>query len=362
MFEECSPVRFHKDNRRFYLAASKGANADLLRLVSFDAETGAEKTIESDPARRVDLSDVIFSQVSNELVATVYNDERIRAYWRNKDFEADYKLLQKRFPNRHVSFGCSSRYTYLWQVNSGCSSKDEKLWLVNIYGDTEPGETYLFDRRTKELKLQYKVRERLPREHLAEMRAIRYKSSDGLEIPAYLTLPKGVQPKNLPLLVSPHGGPQYRNSWEYDSYAQFWANRGYAVLQPNFRGSTGYGKRFVDAGNLQWGEKMQDDLTWGVKHLIAQGIADPKRVGIVGSSYGGYATLAGITFTPDLYAAAVAIVAPSNLITMFETIPPYWEVFSSLTGRVSAIQIQRKAERSLSASRWSILSSASKRR
>jgi dienelactone hydrolase len=157
------------------------------------------------------------------------------------------------------------------------------------------------------------------------MQAVRYKSSDGLEIPAYLTLPKGVTPKNLPMVIFPHGGPWARDSWGYDPFAQFWANRGYAVLQPNFRGSTGYGKKFIDAGNKQWGDKMQDDITWGVKYLVAQGIADPKRVGIMGGSYGGYATLAGVTFTPDLYAAAVDYVGPSNLNTLLETIPPYWE-------------------------------------
>jgi dienelactone hydrolase len=178
--------------------------------------------------------------------------------------------------------------------------------------------------------LQYRIREKIPREHLAEMKAIRYKSSDGLEIPAFLTLPKGVEPKNLPLIVNPHGGPWARDSWGYRSYPQFLANRGYAVLQPNFRGSTGYGKKFLHAGDNQWGEKMQDDITWGVKHLVAQGIADPKRVGIMGGSYGGYATLAGVAFTPDLYAAGVAIVAPSNLITLLESIPPYWEAARSI--------------------------------
>lgn len=199
------------------------------------------------------------------------------------------------------------------------------MWLAFVYSDVEPGEVYLFDRSSRNIKLQYRTRERLPRQHLAEMKIIRYKSSDNLEIPAYLTLPKGIAPKRLPLIVNPHGGPQSRSWWEYNSYAQFWANRGYAVLQPNFRGSTGYGKQFVDAGNLQWGEKMQDDLTWGIKHLVAQGIVDEKRVGIIGGSYGGYATLAGVAFTPDLYRAAVAIVAPSNLITTLEIIPPYWE-------------------------------------
>ena len=157
------------------------------------------------------------------------------------------------------------------------------------------------------------------------MKPIRYKSSDGLEIPAYLTLPKGPAPKNLPLLVIPHGGPWARDTFGYNPLAQFFANRGYAVLQPNFRGSTGYGKKFLNAGNNEWGGKMQDDITWGVKHLVAQGIADPKRVAILGGSYGGYATLAGVAFTPDLYAAAVSIVGPSNLLTLLESIPPYWE-------------------------------------
>jgi dipeptidyl aminopeptidase/acylaminoacyl peptidase len=153
------------------------------------------------------------------------------------------------------------------------------------------------------------------------MTVVRYKSSDGLEISAYLTLPKGVEGKNLPLVVIPHGGPWRRDMWGYNRAHQFWANRGYAVLSPNFRGSTGYGKKFLNAGKREWGQKMQDDLTWGVKYLINQGLADPKRVGIMGGSYGGYATLAGITFTPDLYAAAIAVVAPSNLVTLINSTP-----------------------------------------
>ena len=128
----------------------------------------------------------------------------------------------------------------------------------------------------------------------------------------------------------PHGGPWARDSWGYDTFAQFYANRGYAVLQPNFRGSTGYGKKFIDAGNKQWGDKMQDDITWGAKYLVAEGIADPKRIGIMGGSYGGYATLAGVTFTPDLYAAAVDYVGPSSLITLLEYIPAYWEAFRQI--------------------------------
>jgi dipeptidyl aminopeptidase/acylaminoacyl peptidase len=311
VFETCSPVRFHKDDRRVFMRSNKGADADLIRLTLLDPEGGKEEIVESDPLKRVDLGGAFFSNVTDEIIFTSYTDDRQRRYFKDKAFEADYNRLRKDLPNRELGFASST--------------KDEMLWLISAFSDTEPGETYLFDRRTKNLAKQYRVRERLPREHLAEMRAIRYKSSDGLEIPAYLTLPKGVPAKNLPLIVNPHGGPWSRDSWGYDGFAQFFANRGYAVLQPNFRGSTGYGKKFLDAGNNQWGDKMQDDLTYGVKHLIAEGITDPKRVGIMGGSYGGYAALAGVTFTPELYAAAVANVAPSNLISLLSTIPPYWE-------------------------------------
>jgi dipeptidyl aminopeptidase/acylaminoacyl peptidase len=311
VFETCAPVRFHKDGKRVYMETNRGDDVDLVRLVLFDTETGKEEIVESDPMKRVDFGGARFSDLTDELIATTYVDERERIYWRDKKFEADYKLLEKKLPNKEINFTSST--------------KDERLWLISAYSDTDPGAVYLFDRQTKNLTPQYRLREKLPREALAEMRAIRYKSSDGLEIPAYLVLPKGVAAKNLPLIVFPHGGPWARDTWGYNTFAQFLANRGYAVLMPNFRSSTGYGKRFLNAGNRQWGQLMQDDLTWGVKHLIAEGIADPKRVGIMGGSYGGYATLAGVAFTPDLYAAAVAIVAPSNLITLLETIPPYWE-------------------------------------
>ena len=312
VFETCYPVRFHKDNRRVYVVTNKG-DVNLIRLVLLDPETGKEEPVESDPMNRVDFGNARFSDVTDAIIYTSYDDDKPRIYFKDKSFEADYRLLQKQLPNREFSFGSSTR--------------DETVWVVTAWSDTEPGETYLFDRKSKKLTKQYRIRERLPREHLAEMRAVRYKSSDGLEIPAYLTLPKGVAPKNLPALIMPHGGPWGRDTWGYRSYAQFAANRGYAVLQPNFRASTGFGKKFLDAGNNQWGDKMQDDLTYGVRYLVEQGIADPKRVGIWGGSYGGYAALAGVTFTPELYAAAVAEVAPSSLITLLETIPPYWEAF-----------------------------------
>jgi dipeptidyl aminopeptidase/acylaminoacyl peptidase len=311
IFESCMPLAFHQDNKRLYLLSNKGDNVDLIRLVLLDTETGKEELVEQDPLNRVDLSSVFISEKTKKIISTTYFDDKPRVYFKDKQFENDYNLLRKQFgEEKEVSFNSLT--------------DDESLMIVTAYSDTEPGIVSLFDRQTKKLTQLYKVRDRLPREVLAQMRVIRYKSSDGLEIPAYLTLPKGLEPKNLPLVVVPHGGPWARDVWGYNSLAQFLANRGYAVLQPNFRSSTGYGKKFLNAGNKQWGDLMQDDITWGVKYLINQGIVDPKRVGIMGGSYGGYATLAGVTFTPDLYAAAVAIVAPSNLITLLETIPPYW--------------------------------------
>ncbi len=335
VFETCNSLRYDKTNQRVYLITNKGDSADLIGLTLFDPATGKEELVESDPLKRVDFTGAAFSDVTDELLATIYVDEKRRLYWKNKDYEADYKLLQKKLPGK--------------QVNFNSSSKDERLWLISATGDTEPGEVYLFDRSTKKLTQQYRIREKLPREALAEMKPIRYKSSDGMEVPAYLTLPKGIPAKNLPLIVFPHGGPWARDFWGYNAFAQFFANRGYAVLSPNFRGSTGYGKRFINAGNNEWGQKMQDDLTWGVKYLVSQGIADPKRVGIMGGSYGGYATLAGVAFTPDLYAAAVSIVGPSNLITLMNSIPPYWEsirmLFNKRMGDPSTPEGQAQLER-----------------
>jgi dipeptidyl aminopeptidase/acylaminoacyl peptidase len=309
VFETCGPLHFLPDGSRAYIETNKGTN--LISLALMDPATGETQIVESDPENKVDFGGAMFSEATDELVGTSYYYDREKRLFRDKHFAADYKWLEKRLPGMEI--GMESR------------TRDEQVWLVTASSDTEPGQTLLFDRRTHKLTPQYKVREKLPRQDLAEMQSVTYTSSDGLEIPAYLTQPKGVDAKNLPALVIPHGGPWGRDVWGYNSLAQFFANRGYAVLMPNFRGSTGYGRKFLDAGNLEWGRKMQDDVTWGVKYMVAQGIADPKRVGILGGSYGGYATLAGVTFTPDLYAGAVDIVGPSNLITLLESIPPYWE-------------------------------------
>lgn len=314
VFETCEPLHFQPGDQRIYMETNKGA--ELISLVLFDPQTGKSEMVESDPLGKVDLGGALFSESTDELVETWYFADRVKTYYKSKAFGADVHWIEERFSDQEIKV--VSR------------TKDEQVWLVTAVSDTEPGQTFLFDRKAHALTPQFKIREKLPRGDLAQMKSVIYKSSDGLEIPAYLTLPKGLQAKNLPALIIPHGGPWGRDQWGYNSLAQFFANRGYAVLMPNFRGSTGYGRKFLDAGNQEWGRKMQDDVTWGVKYLVSEGIADPKRVGILGGSYGGYATLAGVAFTPDLYAAAVDIVGPSNLITLLDSIPPYWEAIRKL--------------------------------
>jgi dipeptidyl aminopeptidase/acylaminoacyl peptidase len=165
---------------------------------------------------------------------------------------------------------------------------------------------------------------------LAAMKPVEFAARDGMKINGYLTLPLGAPPRNLPLVLVVHGGPWARDSWGFNPYIQLLANRGYGVLQINFRGSTGFGKKYLHAGDRQWGLEMQTDLSDGVKWAVDQGIADPKRVAIFGGSYGGYAALAGAAFTPDLYRCAVDECGPSNLFTLLESFPPYWEVARSI--------------------------------
>jgi len=268
VFETCDPLQFQPGNQRIYMQTNKGT--DLVSLVLFDPQTMQTDMVESDPLGKVDFGGALFSEATDELVETWYVTDRVKEYYKDKAFGNDVHFIEGTFPGDEIKV--FSR------------TKDDQVWLVTAVSDTEPGETLLFDRKTRVLTPQFKIREKLPRADLAPMKSVTYKSSDGLEIPAYLTLPKGVPGKNLPTLIIPHGGPWGRDEWGYNPIAQFFANRGYAVLMPNFRGSTGYGRKFLDAGNLQWGRKMQDDLTWGVKYRVAEGIADPKRVAILGGS------------------------------------------------------------------------------
>jgi len=311
-FEEtCIPVALHKDGKRVYIQSNRGDDVDLIRLMLMDASTGKTELVESDPEGEVDFGGAIFSDATEELVATVYVGDRVRIYPKDETFAKDLQRVRAQVPDGDLGLVSTT--------------EDMGTMLVSVSRDVDPGSVYLYRRSTGEVEKLYTSRPELPTEHLAPMRAVRYTARDGLEIPAYLTIPKGAGETGLPTIILPHGGPWARDTWGYDPIAQFLANRGYAVLQPNFRGSTGYGKAFLNAGNLEWGTGfMQHDLTDAAKYLVESKVADPERIVIMGGSYGGYATLAGLAFTPDVYAAGVSIVGPSNIITLLDSIPPYW--------------------------------------
>jgi len=249
-------------------------------------------------------------KVLTEINYTTWKPER---KFLDKETENIYKKLEAKLPK--------------YEVYITFNNKNEDAFTVRTMSDRTLGSYYLYEKNTDKLT---KLADRNPwlnENDLAEVKPILYKSRDGLTIHGYLTLPKGKAPKNLPVVVNPHGGPWARDIWGFNSEVQFLANRGYAVLQMNFRGSTGYGRKFWEISFKQWGKTMQDDVSDGVKWLIAQGIADPKRIAIYGGSYGGYATLAGLAFSPDLYACGVDYVGVSNLFTFMKSIPPYWKPY-----------------------------------
>ena len=309
--ESCFPDRFHKDGSRVYLQTNKG-EGDLIRLELMDVETGATELVEADPEGEVDFGEAIFSNATEELIATSYLGDRTRYYPKDDAFARDLERIGEALPEGEYGFRSMT--------------EDDRLVLVAVDSDVDPSSTFVFDRQSGAAELLYRTRPEVPSEHMASMRPVRYTARDGIEIPAYLTVPKGVEAENLAVVIVPHGGPWARDIWGFDGMAQYLANRGYAVLSPNFRGSTGFGKEYLNLGNEQWGTgTMQHDITDGVQWLVDQGIADPAKVAIMGGSYGGYATLAGLAFTPELYAAGVDIVGPSNIITLLNSIPPYWK-------------------------------------
>ncbi len=333
--ETCSPTRFLPDGERVWLQSNKGDDVDLVGLYIMDVDSGETELFERDPEGEVDFGSAIFHPETDELQATVYVGDRPRIYPHDETFEADLEFLRENLPTGEISLNSRTR--------------DNRLALVSLSRDVDPGTVYLFDRDAREVDELYRSRPEIPVEHMAEMEPIRYEARDGLEIPAFLTTPNGVEPENLAMVALIHGGPWARDTWGYRSTVQFLANRGYAVLQPNFRGSTGYGKEFLNAGNNEWGDAMQDDITDGVNHLVEQGVVDPERVCIMGGSYGGYATLAGMTFTPELYACGVDIVGPSNLITLLNSIPPYWgpirQIFTQRMGDPGTEEGREQLER-----------------
>jgi dipeptidyl aminopeptidase/acylaminoacyl peptidase len=309
--ESASPYYFLPDGNTFYLITNKGEKTDKIQFELFDLKTGKTKLVEKDPLNEVDFGGALISDKTHEILATFYIGEKRRMYPRQKEFTRDWKKLEKLLPAGDISITSMT--------------EDEMTWLVSVSRDVDPGSVYIYDRKENKAELLYKSRPKLPTEYLASMKPIKYKARDGMTIYGYLTLPKGIPPKNLPTVLYVHGGPWARDFWGYNSIAQFLANRGYAVFQANFRGSAGFGKKYLNAGNKQWGTgSMQHDLTDAVKSLIKEGITDPRRVAISGGSYGGYATLAGLTFTPDIYACGFDIVGPSNIVTLLNSIPPYW--------------------------------------
>ena len=306
--ESCHPIYPHSEGK-VYIESNVGSH-DLSFLGLLNINNGKVEVLEKDPNNKVDFGAAVFSDLTKKLIATVYVGEKSKIYWKDGQFEVDHNYLKGKLSGARVSWVSGTQ--------------DERKWIISANSDVDPGATYFFDRDTKSLEFLYRSRPELPTEHLCHMSPVTYLSKDGLEIPAYLTLP----PDDISTqgaIVMPHGGPWVRDTWGYSSYAQFLANRGYAVLQPNFRGSTGYGKDFLNKGELQWGRKMQDDLTAGAEFLISEGHSAPDKVGIMGGSYGGYAALAGLAFTPDTYACGISIVGPSNLFTLLDSIPPYWE-------------------------------------
>ncbi|MFJ8458861.1 prolyl oligopeptidase family serine peptidase [Lysinibacillus xylanilyticus] len=311
--EQVMPLTFSKDNKHIYATSNKGR--DKVEVVKYDLE-GKEEVVMSNP--EVDVTGVLYSADKDKLLYGTYVTDKVHYQFFDEDFEKLFRKIQNKLGVPESELGINDY------------NKDMTKFIVSVASDTVYGKYYYYDSTTDELTELATLSPWLNPEELAEMHPISYKSRDGLTINGYLTLPKNKEAKNLPLIVNPHGGPWYRDMWGFNPEVQLLANRGYAVLQVNFRSSTGYGKEFLEAGNKQWGLKIQDDITDGVQWAIDQGIADPERIGIYGASFGGYATLAGITTTPDLYAAAVDYVGVSNIFTLLNTIPPYWETVRNM--------------------------------
>ena len=247
---------------------------------------------------RFDVDDV--QTRDGQLIGINYVDDVARVAW----FDPDLKNVQASI-DKAIPAGSFAQIVSM--------TPDQVILMVKISSPTNPGAFYIFDRRSERMQRFAQINDGLKPSQLAPVKPVSYKARDGMEIPGYLTLPVGRDPKGLPLIIMPHGGPAVRDTMDYDYWAQFLANRGYAVLQPNYRGSTGYGTAHIEAGEGEWGLKMQDDLTDGVRWAVAQGLADPKRVCIVGGSYGGYAAMQGLVRDPDLYRCAVSFAGVSHM-------------------------------------------------
>lgn len=304
--DNLAPIGFSADGRSLFLTSSAGR--DKAVVLEKDLATGAEKVLAA--SEEVDAGDVMVHPERHVIEAVSFEPDRRQ--WKVLDaaVRADFEAIARLYDG---DFWVQSR------------NLADDVWLVGFTSDRGSTRFYSWNRATQRGELLFSVKPTLDTHALAPMKPVRIPARDGLTLPGYLTLPVGVAPRGLPLVLNVHGGPWARDTWGMDPSAQWYANRGYAVLQVNFRGSTGYGKRFLNAGNREWGKKMHDDLLDAVAWAVREGIADPARVAITGGSYGGYAALAGLTFSPEVFACAVDIVGPSNLHTLLNSIPPYWE-------------------------------------
>ena len=311
---EMNPLLFTFDNKNIYVFSN--LNTDKTALEIFDPR---RKQITSTLFKHpeVDMWGLSYSKKRKVLIYASYVTWKQQFHFFDPETEQIFKDIQSQIPNEEIIVTSKNR--------------GEDLWVLRAYSDRNPGTYYLYDVNNKKLRTIAEEKPWLNQEELAEIKPISYKARDGLVIHGYLTLPKNyIEGKRCPIVVHPHGGPWARDIWFYNSEVQFLANRGYGVLQMNFRGSTGYGKKFWTAGFKQWGKKMQDDVSDGVKYLIEEGIADKEKIGIYGGSYGGYVVLAGLCFTPDLYACGVDYVGVSNMFTTLADIPPYWEPYREM--------------------------------
>jgi dipeptidyl aminopeptidase/acylaminoacyl peptidase len=314
--EGTAPVSFSRDGTRLLLTSSLGANAT--QLIWMDLASGAAEVVASDP--EYDVTAVLVNRRTRlpELVAF----QRERLQWQALD------------PAAGADLAALEAYD-AGDLHPLSRDRAEAAWIVAYDHADGPVRFCSFDRATRVTTFLFEDRPALARAGLAPMEPFAFTSRDGLRIHGYLTFPPGAPREGLPAVVNVHGGPWVRDTWGFDSEAQWLANRGYLCAQVNFRGSTGYGKSFTNAGDREWGARMHDDLVDAVRWLAANGHIDPGRVGIYGGSYGGYAALVGAAFTPDLFRCAVDIVGPSNLSTLIRSIPPYWEpVIAELHARV----------------------------
>ncbi len=303
--EDVNAVDISGDGRALILSSSLNANTS--RVIQKDIASGTETVIAENPS--VDVGGIVIHPTKHIVQAVDFPAGRQAWTVIDHTIAADFQGIAKL---RDGDFNVVNR------------DRDDKTWLVAFNEDRGPIRYYAWDREARKGTFLFVHQPKLEGLPLAQMRAVSFPARDGLTLNGYLTVPVGVKTSNLPLVLFVHGGPWARDSWGYNPYAQWLANRGYAVLQVNFRGSTGYGKKFLNAGNKQWGKAMHTDLLDAVNWAVKQGWVDPKKVAIMGGSYGGYSALAGVTFTPDVFKCSVDIVGPSNLFTLLESIPPYW--------------------------------------